>query len=97
MTDVSDPAAIRCETIVHERTAVLTHRRQHARGIDEQVRLGRMTADEGALCKRCVSAFADDVAIGLHIADDSDPPGVRLAMRVVIRDLVKQQVEGEAA
>jgi hypothetical protein len=84
---------VRAETIVIERSAVLTHRRQHAAGIDEQVRLGRMSEDEGTLCKRCVAAFADDLAIGLHVAG-TDPDGVRVAMRGVIRAHVKQQTEG---
>jgi hypothetical protein len=83
------------DTIVHERTAILTHRRQHAAGIDEQVRLGRLSDDEGTLCKRCVAAFADDLAIGLHVAG-TDPDGVRQAMRGVIRAHVKQQTEGRA-
>lgn len=78
------------DTIVHERSAMLTHRRLHSAGIDEQVRLGRMSEDEGALCKRCVAAFADDLAIGLHV-EGADPDGVREAMRAVVRSHVKQQ------
>jgi hypothetical protein len=92
MADAFETIAIRTEAIVHERTAILTHRRKHAAGIDEQVRRGRMTEEEAAMCKRCVAAFADDLAIGLHV-DGTDPDGVRDAMRGVIRAHVKQQRE----
>jgi len=84
MADGFEIIAIRIETIVHERTAMLTHRRRHAAGIDEQVRRGRMSEEEGALCKRCVATFADDLAIGLHIEGD-DLPGVREAIKAHVK------------
>lgn len=74
---------IRRDTIVHERTAMLTHRRHHARSIDEAVRQGRVTQAEAAFTHRVLGQFANDLAIGLHT--DADPAGVREAMKPVVQ------------
>ena len=80
-----DPAIddIRRDAIVHERTAMLTYRRHHARAIAEQLRLGRIGAAEAAFCHRVLGQFANDLAIGLHT--DDDPDGVREAMKHVVQ------------
>lgn len=83
MADGFEINSIRSETIVAERAAILTYRRRKAEGIDEYVRAGRLTVEEGAMCKRWIAAFADDIAIGLHV--ERDPDGVRQAMRGVVR------------
>lgn len=91
MADGFEINAIRAEAIVAERTAILTYRRKKAVGIDEHVRAGRLTQEEGALCKRWLAAFADDIAIGLHV--ERDPDGVRQALREVVRAEVSQSVQ----
>jgi len=81
---------IRADTIVHERTAMLNHRRQHSRAIDEQLRLRRITEAEAAFCKRVLGQFADDLAIGLHV--DDDPEDVSAAMRAVVKAQAQERV-----
>jgi hypothetical protein len=94
MADGFEIIAIRVETIVHERTAMLTHRRQHANAIDVLVDKGRLTAAEGAMCKRVVCAFTDDLANGLHISGAADPEGVARAMAPIIKQLSEARSDG---
>jgi len=97
MADPFEINAIRAETIVHERTAMVTYRRQHADAIDVLVGKKRLTAAEGALCKRVVFAFADDLANGLHISGAADPDGVARAMAPIIKQLSEGRPHGDQA
>lgn len=87
----------RRDTIIEERTGVLNLARQSRAGTAEQVRLGRITTDAADQIDRAVFAFAEKVAIGLHVDVDTDPD-VRAQLRAVVRaiDAAGDDAEGAA-
>lgn len=68
------------ETIVAERAGVLSHARAKREQIAALVERGRLPGIDGAELSRWISAFADEIAIGLHRAGE-DPAEVRPTMK----------------
>lgn len=79
--DAEDRA--RRDTIIDERTGVLNLARRSREGTAVQVRQGRISADVADHIDRAVFAFAEKVAIGLHVEGETD-----IALRRQMRDVM---------
>lgn len=75
--------AVAVDVIVAERAGVLALARTTCAGVDVMIASGRMTSEAGGDLKRQLRGFADQVAVGLHIAGP-DPDGVRTRLRAVV-------------
>lgn len=91
--DAEDQA--RRDTIIDERTGVLNLARRSRVGTAEQVRQGRISPEVADHIDRAVFAFAEKVAIGLHVETETDG-AVRKQLREVARDLDAAVAESEA-
>ena len=80
----------RIDTIVSERAGALSLVRTERVAIDRQVARGRLDAAEAETLKRGLQAFADKIAIGLHVEAD-DPADVRARLRRIHHELAKAQ------
>lgn len=84
-------AQARIDAIIDERTGVLGLARRNREATAVQVQTGRMSAEVKDQVDRIVFAFAEKIAIGLHVAEET-PPEVRGALRDPVKALQKPAV-----
>jgi hypothetical protein len=78
--------AARRGAIIEERTGVIAQVLRHRAAVATAVRRGTMTMAEGELVNRQMAAFAEDIAIGLHV-ESATCATVRDAMRPLVKGL----------
>ena len=86
---------VRRDTIIDERTGVLNLARRSREGTAVQVRQGRISAEVADHIDRAVFAFAEKVAIGLHVEGETEG-AVRQQLRDVMR-AIDADSAGDAA
>ncbi len=77
---------VRVETRIEERAGMIAQVLRHRAAVATAVRRGRMTEREGELVNRQMAAFAEDIAIGLHV-EGATCAAVRDAMRPLVKGL----------
>jgi hypothetical protein len=79
---------VRCAAIIGERAGVLDLAKRSREGTAVQLRAGKLSAEQKTHVDRAIDAFAEKVAIGLHV-DGETPAVVRDAMRSAVKALAE--------